>query len=394
MGLFLFSCNVRVDFYPGHHILEDRFDALILDALRCLIIAPRLSCEKKTKIITPENTYLLDCLPQYFGPGKPLEAITFDELKTMAERVYDQYLTFASAEMFHEAADETVEGVESEAVRSENMDPHGPTDEGDTETAVPNTDATLSNNIHFLRMTFWYLEMCAGIAEGDIGRVFEIIKLLRFSFWGAGSTNYGNELLEQACNFLYEFSDDLKTAIFNNYLVNPSGIPGHWFELDLLQEHFNYWLKRLFNSKSHDFDSRHLSEAVGLNIRGFSLLRDRFPSIFGFRRNKGKHTDPEKIFDINTLGAHYRKEGVLVFKKDRSQPYKAIDEFGQGMNILAGGKLKAFLLRTMNDGPVMETDHEEDEAEILDASQLPVNPVVSLGVAMEASDFVEPTEVY
>ncbi|KAF6754844.1 hypothetical protein DFP72DRAFT_1067995 [Ephemerocybe angulata] len=109
---------------------------------------------------------------------------------------------------------------------------------------------------------------------------------------------------------------------------------------------------------------------------------------------KVKSAPPEKIFDINTLGAHYRKEGVLVFKKDRSQPYKAIDEFGQGMNILAGGKLKAFLLRTMNDGPVMETDHEEDEAEILDASQLPVNPVVSLGVAMEASDFVEPTEVY
>jgi hypothetical protein len=55
-------------------------------------------------------------------------------------------------------------------------------------------------------MTFWYLEMCAAIAEGDIGRVFEVLKVclllsilracmlirmqvLRFSFWGAGSTN-------------------------------------------------------------------------------------------------------------------------------------------------------------------------------------------------------------
>jgi hypothetical protein len=30
--------------------------------------------------------------------------------------------------------------------------------------------------INFIQMTFWYLEMCAAIAEGDIGRVFEVLK--------------------------------------------------------------------------------------------------------------------------------------------------------------------------------------------------------------------------
>jgi hypothetical protein len=37
-------------------------------------------------------------------------------------------------------------------------------------------DQCLSTTINFIRMTFWYLEMCAAIAEGDIGRVFEVLK--------------------------------------------------------------------------------------------------------------------------------------------------------------------------------------------------------------------------
>ena len=32
---------------------------------------------------------------------------------------------------------------------------------------------------------------------------------------------------------------ELCEAILNNYLVNPSGLQGHWHELDLMQEHFN-----------------------------------------------------------------------------------------------------------------------------------------------------------
>ncbi|KAJ6559001.1 hypothetical protein B0H10DRAFT_1651020, partial [Mycena sp. CBHHK59/15] len=100
-------------------------------------------------------------------------------------------------------------------------------------------DQALVTLCHFMRVTLWYMEISAATAEGDIGRVFEVLKLLRFSFWGAHSTKYGNELLELACNFLYEISEDLITAVLNNYLVNPSGRSGHWFELDLLQEHFN-----------------------------------------------------------------------------------------------------------------------------------------------------------
>lgn len=38
-------------------------------------------------------------------------------------------------------------------------------------------DQSLATTINFIRMTFWYLEMCSATAEGDIGRVFEVIKV-------------------------------------------------------------------------------------------------------------------------------------------------------------------------------------------------------------------------
>jgi hypothetical protein len=100
------------------------------------------------------------------------------------------------------------------------------------------------------------------------------VQVLQFSFWGAGSTNYSNEVLELACNFLYDFPLALRHTVLNNYLVNTTGLLRHWLELDLLQEHFNFWIKHLFNSKSHNFNSKHLVEAVGLNIHGISSIRD------------------------------------------------------------------------------------------------------------------------
>jgi hypothetical protein len=212
-------------------------------------------------------------------------------------------------------------------------------------------------------------------------------QLLRFSFWGAGSTNYGNELLELACNFLLEFPPALKTAILNNYLVNPSGLRGHWLELDLLQEHFNFWIKRLFNSKSHDFDARHLAEAVSLNISGFSALRDRFPGLFGAKKNSHHHTDAKKRDDIDALGVHYRHDKVLSFVSKRDQVYSVKDEFAAGYDILSGGQLRTFLDRTMGGGFSLDNSDLDSVGEN-DEERAPANPIVLSNGVMDIDLFV------
>ncbi|KAF8337097.1 uncharacterized protein EI90DRAFT_3014036 [Cantharellus anzutake] len=100
----------------------------------------------------------------------------------------------------------------------------------------PEGDTLLYNNILLYRDLLHLYEFNTSVHDGDIGRTYEIIKWLRFYFFGVGSPNYGNELLHQ------------------------------FHERDLLQEHLNFWLKRVFNGQKNAFDSSFLWEAVSLNI--------------------------------------------------------------------------------------------------------------------------------
>ncbi len=155
---------------------------------------------------------------------------------------------------------------------------------------------------------------------------------------------------------MYEFPPDLLEAIKNNYLVNPSGLPGHWHELDLLQEHFNYWLKCLFNCKSLDFDSNFLREVVGLNLRGFCDLRERMMKMFGARKPGRTHTDTSVAADINRLGVHYRLDAVMQFRRGREQPYDIPNEFVAGSEKLQNGLLDNFIRRTAADHSTVNDD--------------------------------------
>ncbi|KAG8695321.1 hypothetical protein FRC09_009227 [Ceratobasidium sp. 395] len=232
-------------------------------------------------------------------------------------------------------------------------------------------DSALGNAILLMRDAFWYLEFATAVSEGDIGRVFEIIKVLRFLFWGGGATNYGNELLELACNYFYEYPDKLQDAIWNNYLVNPSGLPNHWHELDLLQEHHNLWIKTLFNKKNSDFDSNFLRKAVSLNIRGLAQLRNHLFQMLGLSATPTGQSLPDYEHDIDVLATHYRRNNLFIFTAGRSQSFAAVDTFSQGYEKLESGTLAKFLDRTLMDPDEI---YGEDE-DLLDLEELSDPPV-------------------
>lgn len=165
-------------------------------------------------------------------------------------------------------------------------------------------------------------------------------------FPAAGATNYTAETLELACSFFYEFPEKLKNAVLNNYLVNPTGQEFGWYEHDLLQEHHNLMIKRVFNQKNVDFGSDFLRKAVAINIRKFGDLRERFFGMLGLReRGVGRGLD-EAEADIRALSTHYQEEETHIFMPGRKQSYCAIDSIRTGMEKLANGGLKAFLART------------------------------------------------
>ncbi len=136
-------------------------------------------CEEKTGKKYPKSDSLLDIVAAYFAPEGDLTKITYETLHDYALLVYSRYMTNAA----YDAAASDIFWV------PEKYGPHA--DIRDAAVVEPPTtaaseskstsgwtgDQVLRNNITFLRTTFWYLEMCLATADGDIGRVFEIMKV-------------------------------------------------------------------------------------------------------------------------------------------------------------------------------------------------------------------------
>lgn len=132
-------------------------------------------------------------------------------------------------------------------------------------------------------------------------------------------------------------------AVLENYLVNPSGEAGRWHERDLLQEHLNFWLKRVFNSRLLTFDSSFFREAVSLNI---VELKDLSESLFvklGLTPPHSRRSRSDLEADINYLGHAFLSENLHAYSPGRHQTFMATDASAQGAQKLLDGALESFV---------------------------------------------------
>ena len=145
--------------------------------------------------------------------------------------------------------------------------------------------------------------------------------------------------------------------------MNPSGKTGGWHELDLLQEHLNFWIKVFFNSRNSAFDTPFLQNAAP-NTPGFSRLRTALESTIGISATTGYHHKPNKVGDILALAARHKQDDIFTFHPGRTQPFKAKDIFQIGMEKLRSGEQigKSLSLDSVD----VEDDGDSDEADALD----------------------------
>lgn len=160
---------------------------------------------------------------------------------------------------------------------------------------------------------------------------------LRFYFYGNGATNYGKELIHLACDILWNFTPALRDAVFENYLVNPSGMIGQWFGCDLHQEHNNFRLKNVFNGRLAGFDSSFLQEAVSLNILKMHEVCESLFSRLGLAKNKPGRLEADIHSDINFLGQSYLTSQHHIFTPGRCQTFIATDAFSKGLDKICDG---------------------------------------------------------
>jgi hypothetical protein len=178
-----------------------------------------------------------------------------------------------------------------------------------------------------------------------------------FTFTGSGKSKYANELLELTCNFEFEYSEELKTAILNNWLCNLSGLDGCWFPLDLLQEKNIKQLKQMAQPRNAAFDGSFFQDVISLNVQAFLDAIASMKTAVRLSKKGGAHRRTEKNMD--DLKRNIEEQGMHKFHAGRTSTHVAKNDFKAGYEILADGKrIKEFIVRTLRDAGAIHRDND------------------------------------
>ncbi|KAJ8089852.1 hypothetical protein PM082_018428 [Marasmius tenuissimus] len=253
-------------------------------------------------------------LHQYFeNLAEKSELPTFDSLLEKAETIHDQgtKIRYGTPWTAKERT-ETGSGLETSGA--------GVYEEEEEEF---NGDRVLANSILFVRHYLLWIEGAYAVAEGDIGRLWEILKMWIFMFSGSTNINYVRYLLEMYFFFKYEASTDLKDAIWNNWLVNLTGLPGHGLEGDLMQEHHNKWVEDLVGKHGGNFDDSLYHETISPNTHLFIHLKEGITDAYDLKRRSKSHSSPHLRNEIHTLLNLFEREELHLFRPTRSMGFIA-----------------------------------------------------------------------
>ncbi|KAJ7775887.1 hypothetical protein B0H14DRAFT_3588093 [Mycena olivaceomarginata] len=108
------------------------------------------------------------------------------------------------------------------------------------------------------------------LPEADhVGMVLNILAHWMVMFRGTGSMPKYADALFELINNLKKWPPALRDAYLNNWLVNLTGIINSFKEIDLLQEHQNFWAKVIYNARgsNRSWDWLSMITVVIFNLR-------------------------------------------------------------------------------------------------------------------------------
>ncbi|KAF7371606.1 hypothetical protein MVEN_00016000 [Mycena venus] len=200
-----------------------------------------------------------------------------------------------------------------------------------------NSDRVLSNAILFLMEFGWWIELNYAIPEGDVGRVFEILKIFIFSFAGSSNQNYMRYMLDLYALLEFECSSELKEALLNNWLINLCGELDKFIEGDLMQEWNNRWL----------------TQTIAPNVLHFLKIKEDMESAFELKRRSKSHTSRHLRDETKILLKLYKDEELHSFRSGRSMGHAAVNQSDRGYQRLEDGKLAEYLEHSAEDANLL-----------------------------------------
>ncbi|KAJ6572387.1 hypothetical protein DFH09DRAFT_1277375 [Mycena vulgaris] len=243
-------------------------------------------------------------------------------------------------------------------------------------------DRVLRNGQIFMQDFGWFIEFAHAVPEGDIGRVWQIMKIWIFKLAGSSHANYVNYLLEVYCMLRYEASQELRNAILNNWPVNIKGELGHWMPVDQHQEHYNLWLQQMRKKHGGEFGDPFYRQTISPNVHHFLQIKEEVETAFDLKCRGQTHTSPHQRDELKLLLKLFKDEEVHLFRCGRSLGHAAVNQFARGWRRLEEEKMAAFLTKSTVLGDFLkeicrieEGDTAADEDVLMQSdSPIPMTP--------------------
>ncbi|KAK7016011.1 hypothetical protein R3P38DRAFT_3321516 [Favolaschia claudopus] len=168
-------------------------------------------------------------------------------------------------------------------------------------------DPAFENSVLYNRDSLLYLLLVSSIKAGDIGRV-----VLVFRIWAVimrtpkTMPKYADAFFE-TLGRLNSYNPVLRKFLLHNWLVNLRGIIDGFKEVDLLQEHQNFWAKIIYNAKGVNRSWEWLSR---ITVCIF-VLRDAMKTVqstFKIPDYGTKHTVPDMKNEILRVAEALEKD--------------------------------------------------------------------------------------
>ncbi|KAJ6454030.1 hypothetical protein C8R47DRAFT_1181220 [Mycena vitilis] len=267
------------------------------------------------------------------------ESITsYDTLVTYAEKIYS---TYADADRVQELREQRIpeerkRDAEAKAAKKSKAaeDPSAP-----NLPHIRKGDMVLENGILFLRDALLTREFADAIKCGDSGRILIILRMWAFCYRGNGRTKYAHEMLHLLHNLICVWTKDLRWIVLQNWLANPQGKARAFVEIDLVQEHLNFWIKKIYKADGagHSWDWPSLISPCVDILR--QLATTKINVDLGARQGS-KHATPDLEEDINALMDSLAEHEVYAEKAGRvldDDEKPAPDVLSVGMAALTHG---------------------------------------------------------
>ncbi|KAJ7267142.1 hypothetical protein C8J57DRAFT_1068065 [Mycena rebaudengoi] len=356
----------KVDYYPSAQLLNLVHDMRMLDCWS-----------------THFNT---DDIFEYFAALGRLDKLpSFEELELAAKKLFETYVVSgARYQVRLDARDEATSGTVRAPLgdlwakpRSTKLPPK--------KTAKPKPlppppleffgDQVLFDNGTFMHDAMISREVAAAAAQGAVGRVWEGLKVMVFTFAGSTHSKYTNYLLEMIVDLELESNRFLKDATLLSTVLNPDGTAGKFKPCDIFQELLNRCIDPIVQRKDADYGSNHVRNIWSRNIKDIYELKTDFRAGVGLAERSGKHKKPHERPEVKTLYPENRSNQLSKRRPGRTyEDGRDVDNFGGGINNLGGGTLTKWAKRTsnarvryLNHGadfpttqPTEESDHESD----------------------------------